>query len=158
MQDPRTVEKLRRGDVATLKRLFKSNHAKLYPMAYRLTRSRDAAGATIRKVFSRLWEDREELDVFEPLDVGLVQRTYAEAMAYRAEHAVDGFEMTSHRVPEGSEIATELDKIPAQDLLGYLLFTVDGYTFRELAVSFGVSIDDVKLSIGRAMVTLKGVS
>lgn len=154
MQDPRSVERLRRGDVSTLKRLFKANHAKLYPLAYRLTRSREGAGLVIRKSFARLWDERAQLDVFEPLDIRLVQRVYAEALEYRAENGITGFAVEPERL-HGNGRGAEVDLIPPDDRLNYLLFIVDGYSFRELALAFGSSVEDIQLSIGRALTALK---
>lgn len=154
MQDPRSVERLRNGDVATLKRLFKANYAKLYPMAFRLTQSRDAAGDVIRAAFRGLWGDRAELDVFEPLDAKLVQRTYANAIAYRKEHDVRGFSGSSPLADKNGSVP-ELEHIPEEDRLPYLLFVVDGYSFRELARAFGTTVEAVQVSVGRAMASLK---
>ncbi|MGA7306381.1 MAG: hypothetical protein WBW88_15995 [Rhodothermales bacterium] len=154
MQDPRSVERLRHGDVATLKRLFKANYAKLYPMAFRLTQDREAAGSVIRAAFKGLWADRAELDVFEPLDMKLVERTYAEAVAYRTENGVTGFTASGLRTDQSVPVP-EIEEIADEDRLKYLLFVVDGYSFRELARAFGSSIEDVQVSVGRALTMLK---
>lgn len=156
MQDPRSVERLRHGDVATLKRLFKANHAKLYPMAYRLTRSREGAGEVIRRAFRRLWEDRSKLDVFEPVYSRLVNGTFAEAMAYRDENGITGFAVSPDRL-QGKEplIPPEIDNIDAADQLNYLLFVVDGYSFRELARARKSTVEEIQLSIGRALASLQ---
>ena len=154
MQDPRSVERLRHGDIATLKRLFKANYAKLYPLAFRLTKNRDAAGIVIRQTFRRLWESRDDLDVFEPLDLRLVHDTYAEAMAYREENGVTGFAIDPERVKENGSLA-ETEDIDADDRLNYVLFVVDGYSFRELARARESAIEDVQLSVGRALTVLK---
>lgn len=157
MQDPRSVERLRHGDVATLKRLFKANHAKLYPMAYRLTKSREAAGEVIRRAFRRLWEERADLDAFEPLDLRLVQGTYDEALAYRDERGVTGFTVTPDRLHNQNGNVAEIEHIDAEDLLNYLFFIVDGYSFRELARARGLAAEEVQLSVGRALAALQEV-
>lgn len=154
MQDPRSVERLRHGDVVTLKRLFKANYAKLYPMAFRLTQDREVAGNVIRAAFKGLWADRAELDVFEPLDMKLVERTYAEAMAYRTENGVTGFAASGLRTGQSIPVP-EIEEIADEDQLKYLLFVVDGYSFRELARAFDSSIEDVQVSVGRALTRLK---
>lgn len=157
MQDPRSVERLRHGDVATLKRLFKANHAKLYPLAYRLTKSREAAGDVIRRAFRGLWEERTDLDVFEPLGLRLVQRTYTEAMAYRGEQNITDFAVASERYNGNDGVLTEIESIDSEDRLSYLLFVVDGYSFRELAKAMDKSVEEVQLSVGRALASLQEV-
>jgi DNA-directed RNA polymerase specialized sigma24 family protein len=154
MQDPRSVERLRNGDVASLKRLFKANHAKLYPLAYRLTKNRDAAGLVIRQAFQRLWEGRDDLDVFEPLDLRLVHDTYVEAMAYRKDNGVTGFAIDPERVKSNGSLS-EIEGIDADDSLNYMLYVVDGYSFRELARAHESSVEDVQLSVGRALTALR---
>jgi DNA-directed RNA polymerase specialized sigma24 family protein len=154
MQDPRSVERLRHGDVATLKRLFKANHAKLFPMAYRLTGDRDASENVIREAFRRLWEERADLDVFEPLDLRLVERTFDAATAYRNGNGITGFALKPDRGIQDDALP-ELQNIADEDLLNYLLFVVDGYSFRELARATGSKIEEVQASVGRALVSLQ---
>jgi len=137
-----------------LKRLFKANYAKLYPMAYRLTQSREAAGDVIRMAFKGLWSDRAELDAFEPLDVKLVQRTYANAIAYRKQHGVTGYSGSSP-LAESTGSVPELQAIDEDDRLKDLLFAVDGYSFRELARAFASTVEEMQLAVGRALACLK---
>lgn len=154
MQDPRSVEKLRQGDAATLKRLFKANYAKLFPMAFRLTCSRESAGDVIRSAFKRLWETRRDLDVFEQIDLRLVRNTYAEAIAYREANGVTGY-ATGGVEGKSADALAELAAIPAEDRLNYLLFVIDGYSFKELARAYDTSVEEVQLSVGRALVSLR---
>ena len=157
MQDPRSVDKLRHGDVTTLKSLFKANYAKLYPMAFRLTRDRAAAGLVIRNAFKQLWSERADLDRFESVDTRLVRHTYLEAVRYREENEITGFSVNSDPERTGEDGVAELADIPDDDQLKYLLFVVDGYSFRELARAFDVSEEDIQLSVGRALTKLKEV-
>ena len=154
MQDPRSVEKLRQGDAVTLKRLFKANYAKLYPMAFRLTCSREAAGEVIRLAFKRLWESRRDLDVFEQIDLRLVRYTYAEAVTYRDANGVTAY-ATGGAEGKFDEVLSELSQIPPGDLLNYLLFVIDGYTFKELARAYETNVEEIQLSVGRALASLQ---
>lgn len=125
-------------------------------MAYRLTKSREGADDVIRRAFRRLWEERSELDVFEPISSRLVNGTYAEAMAYRDENGVTGYAVTPDRLQgKAPGIPEEIENLDTEDQLNYLLFVVDGYSFRELARARDYSEDEVQLSIGRAMASLQ---
>lgn len=151
MQDPTSVEKLRRGEAATLKRLFKSDHAKLYPLVFRLTRDQDAANDVIKRAFLQLWEDRQELDALEVLFLRLVGYARGLANEFRAENDVRGIE-SSARTSAGDAAAERLATLPEREHLLYVLHTVDGYSIRELSKAFDQSEADVRAIIGKAMV------
>ena len=154
MQDPRSVERLRKGDVATLKRLFKANYSQLYPLAYRLTGDGDAAGTVIRRAFQVLWADRENLDVFDPLDLILLRATYLEAQEYRTANGIGATTVFADTISDSEDVPIDLGMIPDEHRLQYLLFVVDGYSVRELARVFDVSAEELQLSIGKALLAL----
>lgn len=153
MQDPKSVERLRHGDGATLKRLFKANYASLYPLVYRLTRSREAAEQVIHDAFKQLWDDRKELDPFETIFLRLVSYAHDLAVSYRAENQVSGIEIGA-RSSRAEEVAQQLEAVPEQDRLMYLLHIIDGYSSRELARAFDMTEDAVRESVGSALFAL----
>jgi RNA polymerase sigma-70 factor (ECF subfamily) len=153
MQDPKSVERLRHGDVATLKRLFKANHAKLYPLVFRLTRDRQVTDEIIRDAFKKLWADRKEIEPLETIFLRLIKYCSDFAQAYRNEHGIAGIEGGA-RTDAGQNLIRQLDKLPENTRLDYLLHVVDGYSVREISRAFGKSEDETKESIGRALVLL----
>jgi len=153
MQDPRLVTRLRQGDIGALKRLFKSNHTVLYPLVYRLTRSRDAADAIIRSAFRQLWTDRKELEPLEVLFLRLLGYAYAFATEYRSANNITGIE-SGARTSAGEEIASQLSKLPEEERLVYLLHIVDGYSIRELSKAFDTTEDHIREVVGSALVAL----
>lgn len=153
MQDPKSVERLRRGDGATLKRLFKANYASLYPLVHRMTRSRKASEQVIHDTFKRLWAHRKELDPFETVFLRLLSYAHDLAVKYRTDNQVTGIE-SGARSSRGEEIAGQLEVIPERDRLMYLLHIIDGYSARELARAFDMTEDEVRESVGAALVAL----
>lgn len=153
MQDPKSVEKLRHGDVATLKRLFKANHAKLYPLVFRLTRDRRAADEIIRDAFKRLWTNRKDIEPLETIFLRLISYSSELSDAYRREHGVTGIEGGA-RTDAGQEIVGQLTKLPENVRLIYLLHVVDGYSVREIARAFGKSDEETRETIGQALILL----
>ena len=75
-------------------------------------------------------------------------------MAYREENGVTGFAIDPERVKENGSLA-ETEDIDDDDRLNYVLFVVDGYSFRELARARESAIEDVQMSVGRALTALK---
>ena len=153
MQDPQSVDRLRRGDGSTLKRLFKANHARLYPLAVRLTRDNDAADEVIRAAFRKLWSVRKELDRFETIDGRLIRYVYEFATDYRTEHGITGIESVG-RSEDADLVVAQLNGIEERERLVYLLRIVDGYSVRELSRAFEIDEEVVQQAIGSAMVML----
>ena len=153
MQDPRSVTRLRQGDIGTLKRLFKSNHNGLYPFVYRLARNGDAADEIIRSAFKKLWADRKELEKLEVLFLRLLGYAHTFAMEYRTANNVTGIE-SSPRTSRGEEVASLLSRLPEEEHLVYLLHIVDGYSIRELSEAFHSTEDHMREVVGSALVAL----
>ena len=153
MQDPKSVTNLRQGDIGTLKRLFKSNHAGLYPLAFRLTRDAGTADEIIRASFEGLWADRAKLDPLEVIFNRLLSYVFERASAYRSANNITGIE-SGARTTAGEEIEEKLGKLPEEQRLMYLLRVVDGYSVRELSRAFGSPEKQVEELVGTAMVAL----
>lgn len=153
MQDPKSVSRLRQGDIATLKRLFKSNHSGLYALVFRLTQDREATDTVIRSAFSQLWSDRKELDPLEVIFLRLIRYGYVLSMEYRKKNDVVGL-ASGARTEAGEEIARRLSALPEENRLVYLLHIVDGYSIRELASAFDGTEASVRDVLGSALVLL----
>jgi DNA-directed RNA polymerase specialized sigma24 family protein len=153
MQDPSSVSRIRRGDGGTLKRLFKANHPRLYAVAYRLTQDADAADQVVRGAFLRLWKKRDELEPLDVLFLRLVDYTHELALEYRVEHNVTGLECESSG-GDGEMIVQQINGLPEEERLTYLLHIADGYTIRELSRAFRKSENDIREIVGRALVGL----
>lgn len=153
MQDPRSVTRLRQGDIGTLKRVFKSNHNALYPFVYRLTRDRNATDEIIRSAFKQLWADRKELEQFGVLFHRLLSYAHAFATEYRTANNITGIE-TSARTSEGEKVSALLSRFPEEERLVYLLHIVDGYSVRELSEALGSTEDHIREVVGSALVAL----
>lgn len=153
MQDPRSVEKLRRGDVATLKRIFKTNHSKLFPLVLRFTHDPAVADDIILETFQKLWQERRELDRFEVLDLRLLRNARELAAKYAADHAIREIALT-FRDARGETVAEVLEKLPTRERLLYLLHFVDGYSIRELASAFHQEEMQIRREVGAALALL----
>jgi DNA-directed RNA polymerase specialized sigma24 family protein len=153
MQDPRSVERLRRGDVSALKRVFKSNHSKLYPLVFRLAHDQEATDHLIREAFRRLWSDRRDLHPFEVLELRLMAYAKELATEYGSEHGKDGIAY-SIRHPKDESVVNVLEKLPERERLFYVLSVVDGYSARELASAFDLQVEEVRELVGAALLKL----
>ena len=101
----------------------------------------------------RLWNHRDELDPLEVLFLRLVEYTHDLALEYRAENNVTGIECSASG-SHGQKMLQQLDNLPEQERLMYLLHVADGYTIRELSRAFGISEDEVREVVGGALVAL----
>ncbi len=153
MQDPRSIERLRRGDGSTLKRLFKANYAKLFPLALRLTRDEAATREMIRASFKQLWDERKELGRFEVIGLRLLRHTFEQSMEFRRVHVITGVEFHS-RMGDDGDVEAILSDIGERERLIYLLHLVDGYSTRELAKAFDVEEEEILEAVGQALMAL----
>ena len=154
MQDPRTVQRLRKGDGNVLKRLFKTHFGDLYPMAFRLTHTEEAAGEVIRAAFTTLWNQRDTLDPFEPLSQILTKYVYEAANAYRHANGLVGIASVDAESDPDPSVARCLDRLDERQRLVYMLCVVDGYSFKNLARAFDTTKVAVQEEVGEVLIAL----
>lgn len=155
MLDPKVVARLKRGDGAALKSIFKNQSGRLYALAYRLTGHKATADQLVRDVFQDLWKRRDEIDPLVQLEGALMRETFLRAQQ------LHGGELRVF-VPRSADpqlepILAALEDMDALPRLVYLLFAVDGYDHRDISRILDVSRDTVLMYFGNALESLETV-
>ncbi|MEM6335467.1 MAG: sigma-70 family RNA polymerase sigma factor [Bacteroidota bacterium] len=149
MQDPNAVERIRKGDGHALKRLYKSEFVRLYALAYRLTGDEEKAEAVVLTVMRQMWENKETLDVFQPLDLVLLREVYTTSR--RVAPDIDPIESIKNNTPNTYPLVQALQKLDPKSRFIFLLHSTEGFSYREIAFILDVTEDTVTHYMSRAL-------
>ena len=159
MQDPQTIENLKKGDGRALKKLFKSLHSKLYALAYRLTGDPETAEKLVTDVFIDLWHNRSEIESFSPIMPILLREIYQRATSSNspAPAADGGVSASVSKHPHLKNMVEKLAELDNGTRLIFLLFAADGFTYREISRTLDISEEAVLHYMGQALSTLEPI-
>lgn len=155
MLDPKVIGRLKRGDGAALKKLFKSHAGKLYSLAYRLTGDRTQADLVVRGVFQELWKRRTEIDPLVQLDGALMRETFLSAKELQG--GVLEVHVPLSGDPQLEPLLDALERMSNLPRLIFLLYAVDGFDHKDIARTLDVPRETVLSYLGKALEDMEDV-
>lgn len=158
--DQHLVVKLQKGDPHSLKQVVKNSLNSLYRISYKITGDSEESREILRRVYKQIWQHREDLDLYRQLGPLLTREVYLQSM--KAKDGDPNIEPALNQLKEkGDEraayVANNLNQANKLDSLLFLLFFVDGFDFRDLALMAKIEEPEISQRIGSVMTTLGGV-
>jgi RNA polymerase sigma-70 factor (ECF subfamily) len=149
--------------------LVRAHYERLCNFAYRFTRSRDAAEDVVQEVFTRLWQQRDEFDVRDPLPYlyravrnrlvtsrrhELVRERWLAAVdeaGWRSADAASEVELADLR----QAVARAIDALPERCRLIFTMSREQDLSYAEIARALDISVKTVETQMGRALKALR---
>lgn len=148
---------------------MRAHYGRLCNFAYRFTRSRDAAEDVVQEVFTRLWQQREQFDVRDPLPYlyqavrnrlvtsrrhELVRERWqagADHIGRDADDAASQVELADlHRA-----VARAVETLPERCRLIFTMSREQDLSYAEIARALDISVKTVETQMGRALKALR---
>lgn len=167
-----TIASLQQGDRKAFTLIYEAYWEKLFVVAYRRLRDREAAEEMVQNVFTSLWWRREKLAIEKSLSAYLGASlkyevlNYLRAQAVRERYAQEqlatapagdeytgqvlSFEELRQRMDE------EISKLPEKCRLVFTLSRLEGYSNKEIAEQLDISPKTVEAHMGKALKSLRG--
>ncbi len=149
--------------------LVRAHYGRLCNFAYRFVRSRDAAEDVVQEVFVRLWRQRDQFDVRDPLPylyravrnrlvtcrrAELVRERWRTSVAREHVHAVDaGSELELAELRRA--LARAVEALPERCRVIFTMSREQDLSYPEIARSLGISVKTVETQMGRALKALR---
>ena len=149
--------------------LVRTHYGRLCTFAYRFARSRDAAEDVVQEVFTRLWQQREQFDVRDPLPYlyqavrnrlvtsrrhELVRERWRADVDHEDRHARDAasaVELADLR----RAVARAIDALPERCRLIFTMSREQDLSYAEIARLLDISVKTVETQMGRALKALR---
>ena len=149
--------------------LVRAHYGRLCNFAYRFVRSRDGAEDVVQEVFARLWQQREQFDVRDPLPYlyqavrnrlvtsrrhELVRERWRAGVDHEGRHAPDAaseVELADLR----RAVARAIDALPERCRLIFTMSREQDLSYAEIARILDISVKTVETQMGRALKTLR---
>ena len=154
---------------STFDELVRAHYGRLCNFAYRFARSRDAAEDVVQEVFTRLWQQREQFDVRDPLPYlyqavrnrlvtsrrhELVRERWRADVDHESRHARDAasaVELADLR----RAAARAIDALPERCRLIFTMSREQDLSYAEIARLLDISVKTVETQMGRALKALR---
>jgi len=158
--DQHLLVKMQKGDAHSLKQVVKNSLNSLYRISYKITGDSEESREILRRVYKQIWQHRDDLDLYRQLGPLLTREVYLQSMKQ-----VDGDPKIGPALAQLKEkgddravyVAENLNRNNKLDTLLFLLFFVDGFDFRDLALMAKIDESEIGLRVGSVMSTLGGV-
>ncbi len=149
--------------------LVRAHYGRLCNFAYRFVRSRDAAEDVVQEVFARLWQQRQQFDVRDPLPYlyqavrnrlvtsrrhELVRARWRAGVEHEERHATDAasdVELADLR----RAVARAIDALPERCRLIFTMSREQDLSYAEIARVLDISVKTVETQMGRALKALR---
>jgi RNA polymerase sigma-70 factor (family 1) len=155
-----------RGDKAAFENIFKQYYHPLCRYAATLTLSNEEAEDIVQRVFVKIWEQREKLNIHSSLKSYLykmvqhhflndlrrnkLRTTHEDAMKTEKNDQLSaGLEIESAELKK--KIQAVFEKLPEQCRLVFRLSRVEELRYKEIAEVLGISIKTVENQMGKAL-------
>ena len=149
--------------------LVRAHYGRLCNFAYRFARSRDAAEDVVQEVFTRLWQQREQFDVRDPLPYlyqavrnRLVTSRRHELVRERWRADVDHEDRHTRDAASAVEladlrraVARAIDALPERCRLIFTMSREQDLSYAEIARVLDISVKTVETQMGRALKALR---
>lgn len=158
--DQHLVVKMQKGDAHSLKQVVKNSLNSLYRIAYKITGDSEESREILRRVYKQIWQHREDLDLYRQLGPLLTREVYLQSMKHVESNP--NFEPALNQLRKKGDdraayVADNLNDANKLDTLLFLLYFVDGFDFRDLALMAKIEETEIAQRIGSVMSTLGGV-
>ena len=148
---------------------MRAHYGRLCNFAYRFTGSRDAAEDVVQELFTRLWQQREQFDVRDPLPYlyqavrnrlvtsrrhELVRERWqagAEHISRDADDAASEVELADLR----RAVARAIETLPERCRLIFTMSREQDLSYAEIARALDISVKTVETQMGRALKALR---
>lgn len=164
------IEGLRRGEEIAYKHLYKLYYSNLYAYLYTICGSMEVSKDLSQQVFIKIWRKRDSLSINYSLkkyifkigynlfidlqkkkkkDIQLLEQLKHEALHEIIDIPDDNLDL------KVSFILTEVDKLPPQCRMVFLLAKKDGLKYKEISEELNISIKTVERHMNKALKRLR---
>ncbi len=157
MQDPNVVQRLKRGDGAALKTIFRSSAQRAFVLAFRMTGNREMSEEVVKAVFEELWHKRRDIDPLQDLASTILRETYLCVRALQRERTLVTPPLPASTDPRLQPLIEGVERLNETQRLAYLLHSAEGFSHREIARTLDVSDEAVVTLIAKALQELEVV-
>ena len=161
--------KLKKGNKKAFEALFLSTYESLCDYSVSITQSKEDSEGAVQDVFASIWQTRAELDLTMNIKAFLyksvknrsldicrrkdVRQKYQEQIKTLYQRAVPGD--TSTTVHLIKKVRQEVEKLPENARIVYLLHRRDGLTYNEIAQVLDISVKTVESRMTKALKQLR---
>lgn len=171
MEEQDLTALIRKDDPSAMEILFKTYHASLCRLAYRMTKDADQAKDIAQEVFIKLWKNRRALQISTTLE-GYLKRAvintalnHLESVSRHATQPLESADLTSraHNTVEHTVIADELSQkasqaihdLPVRTRMVFTLIRMEEMSYSEVAEALGISPKAVEKEMMKALRLLR---
>ncbi|MFH1940700.1 MAG: RNA polymerase sigma-70 factor [bacterium] len=163
--DAELVRAIRSADAAAFKALYFRYYDALYRFLWQRTHSADLAKDFLQEVYTRLWQNRRNLDPAKSIKAYLYRIANNLVIDYIRKNAYKKSYLTklSHRSRSFSEESIEvetsihiaLNNLPEKLRTVFMLSRYEGLTYSEIAEACHISVKTVESRMSRALLRLR---
>lgn len=162
--DEELVELIKQNDPEAFKELYYKYFNKLFRYAYFRTYAEELAGDLIQELFTRVWNNRNNLNphksikayLYRSLTNIIINNSKLESnknISYSDfEETIPGKEL---ELDEKIDLRTAISELPDKLKSVYLLSRVEGYKYYEIAEIFGISVKTVEKRMSKTLALLR---
>ncbi len=169
-EDKLLFDQLRRGDQNALKQLFALYYEQITGRLYKMVPDLQLAEDMVQEVFINLWQKREQIrintSVQSYLMVSARNRLFNHLRAnkhileeIREFHVADSTKDDAQKEMEQSEIQRQvhraIDRLPIKSRTVFVMSRFEEMSYKEIALSLGVSVKVVEYHMSKALKELK---
>ena len=152
---------------------FREHEARLYLLAYRLTKSDQLAQDIVQEVFLKLWQQMDTIDEINDIEAWLYRLTENKVIDFLRKAAADNRlkEAIWHNLQDIANDSTfyleakecnaiiqrAIDQLPLQRKIIYRLNREKGLNYNEIATNLHISRHTVKNQLSSALIFLRKV-
>lgn len=169
--DKQLLLQIAAGDQKAYSRLFQLYENRVFAVAYKMTKSREAAEEIAQETFLKIWQHRDKLKDVEDPSAYLFTMAYniifrllkkvakeeklLQALISNAQYVSNNTDETVLFRERQAIIDKAMQQLPAQRRLIFILSRVQGFKHEEIARMLGISPNTVKNQLASAQKTLR---